>query len=514
MIVHLDGVSRKVLLRAMENGIMPRLAASIEEGKRVLLPMVSGIPASTPAFQAALFYGARGDCPGYQWHDKRRGRNVRMDDAAEVLRLEQGLRKRGRGLLHGGSTYFTIMGGGATEPTFCMSRLAYGFPFGGHDDPEKNGWDHLASVLAHTVPFVRGAAKMAHTAVAGSWDSLLWSLQKGRLKNEPRYVLNRLFLAELAEEVTTYLTLLDISRGVPAVYSVYAGYDEVAHRRGPFSAEAISELAFADRSIGLIEDAIRARPEFRYELYVLSDHGQQETRPVEEILGGVTLADWILAADGAGAVDPLRLKRISEDRVRWERLHALPFGAHLCNSRMRHGGGDEGKPPLIVSDAGDLAHVYLNDSKEALDLEAWRQRWPGQLEAVLRCPASGIVVVRGGRSGFAFYEGRRFDLSEPHSLRGILPHDPERLRFLLQEMISMQSAGDLVVFGAGVKGGDVAYAWEFGSHGGVGEGDLETFLIHPSQVEASSLLRKGPAELHQFFRRRFLTRSAHEERRP
>ncbi|HWV38130.1 MAG TPA: hypothetical protein VN033_06590, partial [Vulgatibacter sp.] len=71
-IVHLDGLSRPILLHALEHGYMPRLAAALDRGEQVLAKAHAGTPASTPAFQACLFYGRRGDIPGYIWHDKVR----------------------------------------------------------------------------------------------------------------------------------------------------------------------------------------------------------------------------------------------------------------------------------------------------------------------------------------------------------------------------------------------------------------------------------------------------------
>src|SRR5690606_6849097 len=97
VIVHLDGVSRRALELAIRGGFMPTLARWLDEGGHVLLPTLSGAPSSTPAFQASLFYGERGDCPGYQWHDKKRDKRVRMDDSREVHRFEQSLGKKGHG---------------------------------------------------------------------------------------------------------------------------------------------------------------------------------------------------------------------------------------------------------------------------------------------------------------------------------------------------------------------------------------------------------------------------------
>lgn len=508
LIVHLDGLSRAALVHALGAGYMPWLAAALERGELAVAPAHAGTPASTPAFQAALFWGEAGDVPGFLWHDKRRAVDVRMDDAAEVLRIEEAASAGRRGILHGGSTYFSIVSGGAAEPAFCTSRLARALRLGGPD--RKNAFDHAASALAHALPVAKGLVRAAGAAAGGALESARWSLAQRRLKHEPRFVLHRALISELLAEFATQLTLLDVSRGVPAIYTVYASYDEVAHRRGPFSAEALAELRTADAALALIHAAIRARPELRYELYVLSDHGQEATRPIEQLLQGPNLADWILAADRRGRVDRAAVKRLARQRLRRERLASLPVVGKLCGAgRSLEGGGEEGRPPLVVAEAGDVAHVYFVDRADPLPLEELERRWPAQLRAVLSCPASGIVAVRGGCAGFAFHRGRRLDLAEPGALAGVLGYDGARLRAYLREMLAMPSAGDLVVYGAGVQGGDVAYAFEFGSHGGVGSGDVETFFIHPWHVPPGDGLQ-GPKELHRFFRDRFL---AGDERR-
>lgn len=503
VIVHLDGLSRPILQHALENGYMPRLAAALERGEQVLAKAHAGTPASTPAFQASLFYGKRADVPGYLWYDRIRKKDVRMDEPSECARVEASLSDCGPGLLTNGATYFSIINGGASDPAFSMSRMARGFPWGSLD--RKNGWDHLASVVAHAAGIGVSAGKMAATALTGTWDSLRWSMQKGRLKHEPRFVLNRMLLGEAGVEITTYFTLLDIARGVPAVYSVYAGYDETAHRRGPLSHEALCELTVADERLSQIRGAIRARPDLHYELYVLADHGQEPTRPIEEVLGGPNLRDWILAADRDGAVPTEAVMLRAADRLHRERMNAIPFGHHVCGSgAIGKGGGEDGKPPIVVADAGDVAHVYVTDTTSSVSLDELEARWPGQLRATLDCPGSGIVAVRGGRAGFAFHQGRRFDLAEPGALEGVLAYDGERLRGYLQQMVATPSSGDLIVFGAGVPGGDVAYSWEFGSHGGVGLGDVETFLIHPWFVNLDGPEVMGPLDLHRFMMKRFV----------
>ena len=60
--------------------------------------------------------------------------------------------------------------------------------------------------------------------------------------------------------------------------------------------------------------------------------------------------------------------------------------------------------------------------------------------------------------------------------------------------------GDLVVLGwRGAELPTVAYAWEFGSHGGVSPDEIDTFMIHPRPCGERFDAVTRPAELHRFF---------------
>src|SRR5690606_214945 len=171
--------------------------------------------------------------------------------------------------------------------------------------------------------------------------------EKGTARHEPRYLLQRFVLADLGQEFTTWMTVLDVCRGVPAIYAVFAGYDEVAHRRGPYAPAALAELAAADRALARIAEAIRLRPEFGYELFVLSDHGQEATRPAERVLHGVRLADWILAGGPTSAQwttpSPTRRRRPPP------RLRAAPLARRWRGGSPspRGGGGRRSGPRLL-----------------------------------------------------------------------------------------------------------------------------------------------------------------------
>ena len=89
VIVQLDGVSRARLESAMADGYMPFLRSRLAAGGHALSASRSGAPASTPAYQAGLFYGVSPSVPGFVWFDRHTRREVRMDsaeDAAAAIR--------------------------------------------------------------------------------------------------------------------------------------------------------------------------------------------------------------------------------------------------------------------------------------------------------------------------------------------------------------------------------------------------------------------------------------------
>ena len=67
----------------------------------------------------------------------------------------------------------------------------------------------------------------------------------------------------------------DMYAGRPVIYTTFLAYDEVAHHSGIERPDALSTLAALDRQIGRLASVAEGTPR-RYELVVLSDHGQSQ----------------------------------------------------------------------------------------------------------------------------------------------------------------------------------------------------------------------------------------------
>ncbi len=155
---------------------------------------------------------------------------------------------------------------------------------------------------------------------------------------------------------------------------------------------------------------------------------------------------------------------------------------------------------MVVAEAGDLAHVYFTEGRVALPLEAVRSRHWRTLAALTSSPAVGILAGRGGRRGLAMVRGTILDLADARDVAR-LPHpEPSLLATYLSDLLSLPESGDLVVLGWRGQGREVvAYAWEFGSHGGVAPEELDCFVAHPPGCSFPFERVVRPSELHAFF---------------
>lgn len=481
-IIQLDGVSRPRLERAMAEGWMPHLAARLAAGSHALSSCRSGTPASTPAFQAGLFYGRSPAVPGFVWFDRRSGREVRMDRAADAAAIERRLGAGRPGLLRGGTSYFSIFSGDASLPHFCLSGLTGALDLGWYEE-HLGAWDALASTLTHSFTAARATWRLAHEVGAGLFDGIRWSAALGRMKHEPRFFAHRLLVSAVLRELAIQGIVVDVSRGIPVVYADFLGFDETAHRRGPDAQAAMRQLASADAALATIFAAADAVPELGYDVYVLSDHGHVATRPFESC-AGVALPEFVARAE--------RGEPLPRAPVPGRPNRGLAGGRALGAARA------EG---VATAEAGDLAHVYfLADGDGPLPLDAIRARHWRVLAALSASRAIGIVAARGGRRGFALVRGAILDLADPQDVAR-LPHpDPALVATYLSDLVSLPESGDLVIVGWRGEGREVvAYAWEFGSHGGVAPEELESFVVHPARCRFRFGRVRRPSELNRWF---------------
>lgn len=471
--VHLDGVPRQLLVEAVESGSMPFLSRLVRGGAYHLDRAFWGSPASTPAFQAGLLYGIRhANLPAYQWFDRELGREVIMNAPKDVLLVEQRLSAmaRGNSLLEGGGTsYLSIFQAGAANLA-SMSALAdigavwRSLPacFRGLRDASRQG-------------FYRYAAGVARDLAETALDVWRWVSRVKDWRHEREYILNRLFLISFGWSVSHSRAMIDMVRGVPTIYLVYGNYDEVAHRRGPFSAQARAELHRVDRDLEALY-AVGRTVDPPYDLYLMADHGHVDSTPVEW-RRGQRLHRMLLEGPSQEPGEPLR--------------------RGLLDGRTVQPAGERHEDEPVVIEAGNFSHVYLTRGREPLEAMDLLTRFPDVLARVSRCTDIGIAMVRRGGSAVAIVQGEVYGPEEVDRAPLASEFSRQAVADMLRELPHMKTAGDLVLYGESVTPtGTVGFAWEWGSHGGLTTIETESALLWPAggPVDLSGL--SHCADLH------------------
>jgi hypothetical protein len=249
---------------------------------------------------------------------------------------------------------------------------------------------------------------------------------------------------------------------VPAIYVNFLDYDVAAHAFGPEDRLAFRALRRVDRSIGQLVRILRRLPELDYDLYILSDHGQARCRPFERVSRGVSLEAVVREALGTA--------------------------------------GDG----IKVIAAGPNAFVYFTDRPDPLGAAEIEARHPGALARLSQHPGIGLVLARGPSGPRCWHRGLRVSLGRRPDPSGGDPFacrdDRDLVLAGLRDLMAMPSAGDIVLYGTGARGGDVSFIDEYGAHAGPSAEELHTFLLHPPHVELPPGPLTHPIQLYPHFR--------------
>lgn len=457
LVVHLDGVPRTVLEKAINEGRMPFLSRLVKSGAYNFDGAFWGSPASTPAFQAGLLYGVRHpNLPAYSWYDRDLAKKIQMNAPKDAVVMESRMNAAAHGnslLEDGGSTYLSLFNANATNP-LAMTSLAN---LKGLVPCLCSQFKGIRQVSKRSVwEYVKQLAK--DTWAAGN-DAMSWVKRVKDNRHEVQFMLNRLFVVQLGWGLAWNRALIDMVRGVPAIYLVFGNFDEIAHRRGPFSEQATSELFRADAALEELYAMGRSVAE-PYEMVLVTDHGHVDSVPFERRVGA-KLEPFLMNPEPTA---------LCEDIVR-----ALMDGRELPQPSIL-------APPEepVVIESGNFAHVYLTRNRQPLEALELLARHRNVLARAVANRDIGIVAVRRGNSAVAIIGGRVFTPEQIDQAPLSSEFNPRAVADLLRELPHMQTAGDIVLYGEAVKrSGTVGFAWEFGSHGGLTRTETDSVVIWP-----------------------------------
>ena len=502
LIVQIDGLSRAVLEQGIAAGRMPFLRRMLERDQWRLRPMVVGMPTSTPAFQMAAMYGVRPDIPGFHFHDKRRREDVYFPRAGDAALVEARQSAGRRGIVDGGSSYGCVFTGGAADNLFSFAMIKR--PTGQGVVRAISNFVVLAWVLVKALALTavelgRAVLRLLADPV-GEWNRGFKSLAI------------KVGISVWVRQLFNLAASRDLYRGAPSVYVNYLDYDVFAHAYGPRHRRALRALRRVDRSIQHLWRVCRRVPEHRYDLYVLSDHGQAHCTPFEKLAGGRRiermLFDEVFTGPDVREVTPAHpagRHRLSSGIKAFRTGRApgvfqrffnyleedFPWVlGELKEARERHN--------VRVIAAGPNAFVYFVDTPEPLTIQRIEDRWPGLGETLSRCPGIGYVLARGNDGPVCFWRGKRYrpSVSDPAPFAN--RDDAAAVVTGIHDLMAMPSAGDLVLYGIDAAEGNVSFIAEIGAHAGPSRDELHTFVIGDAHARLPESI-EHPIQLYPYF---------------
>lgn len=495
--IQIDGLSAPHLQTALQKGYLPHIARHLGRGYQ-LREYQSGLPSTTPAAQAAIFYGHPESIPAFRWFEKTSGKIISCNDPDHVQHFRERLFAGRSGLLEGGSSYSNILDGGASRSVFTVSSPHPQTLFG-----RFGGWRLLLLLVLHPLRVCRmlGASLVEfvtdHLERRHARRSRPWQVSQGL------FPFIRIICNVLLRELQTFGVIADIYAGVPAIYTTYSGYDELAHHYGPGSRPALKNLKYTDQRIGEIMRMLHYAPGARYELIILSDHGQTPGYPFHSRFGA-TLGDAVSAflrqnQQASVASGPLEFTQAKLGLLDHE-LAAHPDGWRyriyraVKNSIQTKIGQlvpetikVDIQGGIVITYSSSLAHLYLTGETRRLSWQEVDVAHPQLLPFLSRHKGIGLILARDAEGQLCFFhaagmyclkEGQPAVAKELEFLRPF--GNPEQLLPDLKRFGLDEACGDLIIFG-GYDGDRIAcFDDQIGGHGSIGGEQLRPFLILPT----------------------------------
>lgn len=482
LIVQLDGVGRGLLRQAVRAGAAPTLSRWLREGTHRGYRWHTGLPATTPAGQAVLLHGDTTHVPAFRWYDKVSGKLLvanRPADAAEIQRRIS----TGRGLLaDGGVSVSNLFDGDAPERILTMSDARL---------PSRSTRG-LATFATGPLGFVRTVVVFVGQVI----EELYQARRQRRRDVRPRVTRGRVFAllrgvtTALLHDLNVAIVAEQLARGAPVVFVDFVDYDEVAHHAGPSRPESMRTLDTLDRVLGFLMD-VTAETNRRYEIVVLSDHGQTQGEPFGQ-RNGASLAEIVAQLTESGAAKERAADAPAEQ---WGPANVLLTGAARSTRAVgalarRRADRDDltvslgssvttHRDEVVVAVSGSLAHVYVLDLPGAAAVDEVDARQPRLASGLAEQPGIGAVVGRDEAGVPVVRRGARWvPVADDDALARYGPDAAADLAALFRR----DGVGDLVLLGSYDPDNDEVTAFEelVGSHGGLGGDQTEAVLIVPS----------------------------------
>jgi uncharacterized membrane protein YvlD (DUF360 family) len=501
VMLEIDGLSYWHVKKAVEDGYMPTIKKLMDEQGYEISRVDCGIPSSTPACQAGILQGSNVNMPAFRWLDKETNRMI--SGGPQMAEVEQQL-STGQGLLEGGTSIGNMFSGDADKAILTFSRIK-----AGSKEEQKRRAQDMYLLMRNPYFFMRVLVLFFGDVIREVWQYM----QQRRKNVQPSlnrlhngYPLLRAGVNIFLRDVGAYFTILDIIRGVPAIYTLWAGYDEVAHHSGPWTRDAMQTLRQFDSIVNHILVAIERDAPRPYELIMLSDHGQSFGHTFEQRYE-MGILDFVKAqlphgtsavATGGGDNGTIgvtammgELENMQDSDVTGTVGNALvkqTSRAMKTNLDQQPGTQEVDPTNVTLSYSGNMALLYFDLYPRKITLNELNVAYPGMVDNLVQHEGVGFVVayeddgtpVAFGKGGARNLHSGDVTGEDPMEQFG----DVDLRSWQVRRIADFPNAGDLILNSPLYPDGTVAaYEELIGSHGGLGGEQTDAFIFHPADMQ-------------------------------
>jgi Type I phosphodiesterase / nucleotide pyrophosphatase len=269
VVLHIDGLSAAMLERAVDRGDMPNVQRLLHAEGYELHRYRCGVPSTTPFAQAGILYGDNSEIPSFRWWDRERQLLVKFGAGSTFKKVADRYFKGSRPLTQDGACIAACYPAGAADDF----GIAYQDRSYGQDSRSRSALRVLVPYLANPVHLGDWVWQTLAMLARTSRDVVSARSHAGHPAR--KYVATDVLEEVFVHHLTRYAVEQAMRERFSPIYAGFYAYDETAHAFGPSDPASRRILKHVDHTIGRIA---RARGD-RYEMVVLSDHGQVDTVP-------------------------------------------------------------------------------------------------------------------------------------------------------------------------------------------------------------------------------------------
>jgi hypothetical protein len=525
IIIQVDGLAYTHLKAGMDLGYAPYMQRLLRHDEFVLRPWRTGLPCTTPAAQAGIMFGNNEDIPAFRWYDKPSGESIVCKVPGTIKAIQDRISVGRRGILTGGSSYMNMFDGDASLSMFTLGAMN-----------RKRLFESVRG-LGFVLLFILNPFRTLKTFALALWEYLTDLAQHTSAvlrKQQPRpldrgFPFLRVMSNVVFREIQTFAVMVDIYRGVPAIYTTYYGYDELSHNYGPLSKVPLRALHAIDTRIRQIDGLRRLALTREYDLYVLSDHGQTAAVPfqraygktlgevIRDLTGGRARFHESSGSEQQGALQAIYLVEelaAIETNVGPRLAHIPRKIRKLVEERVTLNGEEDGWDPLrrtdvVVRNSGSLSHVYFNVRSKQMNISDIAAFFPNLMSDLASHPGIWLVIGREGDQVVIMSQDGLITLDHAWHVEGRNPlaalSAPRLVAAQLRRMTLFPHAGDLVLIGSYDSAHEVVACFEplWGCHGGLGGPQEMAFMVMSSSINWDLDRVTQATHLYPLFARRY-----------